>query len=207
MRIKKFVQGPIGTNCYVVQNEETKECFVVDLALWQPSFLTFFQEEGLQAKAVLLTHGHFDHMMGVEKFIEKVPVPVYVMEEEKPLLCDARLNASSSMYGEGFVFSEAQGLRDGQTLSVAGFQVQVIHTPGHTVGGCCYYLPQEGVLFSGDTLFQASVGRTDLPTGSGSQIVRSVREKLFVLPEDTMVYPGHMEETTIGSEKKYNPFV
>ena len=111
------------------------------------------------------------------------------------------------MYGRGYTFSGAEYLKDGQAITIAGFEIHVIHTPGHTAGGCCYYIPAENVLISGDTLFHASIGRTDLPTGSSSQLVRSVREKLLVLPEETRVYPGHMEETTIGYEKKYNPFV
>ena len=111
------------------------------------------------------------------------------------------------MMGTRYTFSDARYIKDGQMLEAAGIEIRVIHTPGHTAGGCCYYIEKEGVLFSGDTLFHASIGRTDFPTGSSSQLVRSVKERLFVLPEETKVYPGHMDETVIGYEKKYNPFV
>lgn len=206
MKIERFVIGPIGTNCYIVINEETKECFGTDPAACPPELVSHIRSTGLKVQAVLLTHGHFDHIMGIDDFVREFPVPVYAHEAEKELLENAQLN-SSAMYGMEYTYSGAEYLKDGQVLTIAGFEIHVIYTPGHTAGGCCYYIPAEHVLISGDTLFHASIGRTDLPTGSSSQLVRSVREKLMVLPEETKVYPGHMEETTIGYEKKYNPFV
>ena len=207
MKIDRFVIGPVGTNCYIVRNEDTDECFVTDPAACPPELVGHIRKEGLNVKAVLLTHGHFDHIMGLDDFLKEFPVPVYAFSEEKPLLESAELNSSLGMFGRPYTFSGAEYVSDGQILHIAGFEIRVIHTPGHTAGGCCYYIPAESVLISGDTLFRASVGRTDLPTGSMGDLVRSVREKLFVLPEETKVYPGHMEETTIGYEKKYNPFV
>lgn len=207
MKIDRFVIGPVGTNCYIVRNEDTDECFVTDPAACTPELVGHIRKEGLNVKAVLLTHGHFDHIMGLDDFLKEFPVPVYAFSEEKPLLESAELNSSLGMFGSPYTFSGAEYVSDGQILHIAGFEIRVIHTPGHTAGGCCYYIPAENVLISGDTLFRASVGRTDLPTGSMGDLVRSVREKLFVLPEETKVYPGHMEETTIGYEKKYNPFV
>lgn len=207
MKIDRFVIGPVGTNCYIVRNEDTDECFATDPAACPPELVGHIRKEGLNVKAVLLTHGHFDHIMGLDDFLKEFPVPVYAFSEEKPLLESAELNSSLGMFGSPYTFSGAEYVSDGQILHIAGFEIRVIHTPGHTAGGCCYYIPAENVLISGDTLFRASVGRTDLPTGSMGDLVRSVREKLFVLPEETKVYPGHMEETTIGYEKKYNPFV
>ena len=207
MKIDRFVIGPVGTNCYIVRNEDTDECFVTDPAACPPELVGHIRKEGLNVKAVLLTHGHFDHIMGLDDFLKEFPVPVYAFSEEKPLLESAELNSSLGMFGRPYTFSGAEYVSDGQILHIAGFEIRVIHTPGHTAGGCCYYIPAENDLISGDTLFRASVGRTDLPTGSMGDLVRSVREKLFVLPEETKVYPGHMEETTIGYEKKYNPFV
>lgn len=207
MKIDRFVIGPVGTNCYIVRNDDTDECFVTDPAACPLELVGYIRREGLNVKAVLLTHGHFDHIMGLDDFLKEFPVPVYAFSEEKPLLESAELNSSLGMFGRPYTFSGAEYVSDGQILHIAGFEIRVIHTPGHTAGGCCYYIPAENVLISGDTLFRASVGRTDLPTGSMGDLVRSVREKLFVLPEETKVYPGHMEETTIGYEKKYNPFV
>ncbi len=207
MKIDRFVIGPVGTNCYIVRNDDTDECFVTDPAACPLELVGHIRREGLNVKAVLLTHGHFDHIMGLDDFLKEFPVPVYAFSEEKPLLESAELNSSLGMFGRPYTFSGAEYVSDGQILHIAGFEIRVIHTPGHTAGGCCYYIPAENVLISGDTLFRASVGRTDLPTGSMGDLVRSVREKLFVLPEETKVYPGHMEETTIGYEKKYNPFV
>ena len=207
MKIDRFVIGPVGTNCYIVRNDDTDECFVTDPAACPLELVGHIRREGLNVKAVLLTHGHFDHIMGLDDFLKEFPVPVYAFSEEKPLLESAELNSSLGMFGSPYTFSGAEYVSDGQILHIAGFEIRVIHTPGHTAGGCCYYIPAENVLISGDTLFRASVGRTDLPTGSMGDLVRSVREKLFVLPEETKVYPGHMEETTIGYEKQYNPFV
>lgn len=206
MKIGKFVLGPVGTNCYIVINEKSSECLIVDPASCPPEFVSYIRNAGLAVKAVLLTHGHFDHIMGLDEVLAQFFVPVYAQEEEEILLKDASYNASVS-YGSAYTFSGASHIKDGQVLELAGMKIRVIHTPGHTIGGCCYYIEAENVLFSGDTLFHDSVGRTDFPTGSQSQLVRSIREKLLGLPEDTVVYPGHMSETTIGHEKTYNPFL
>ena len=144
--------------------------------------------------------------MGIDGFLSEFDVPVYVHEDDADAMEDPALNQSST-YTSGYTFGKAQYLRDRQTLELAGYTFQVIHTPGHTKGGCCYYVASEDVLFSGDTLFQNSVGRTDFVNSSTSDLVHSVREKLFLLPDDTIVYPGHMGETKIGHEKKYNPYV
>ena len=207
MKVGKFVLGPVATNCYIGINEETKECFIVDPATCPPEFVSYIKNAGLTVKAVLLTHGHFDHIMGLDALLKEFSVPVYAHEAEREVLESEQLNSSASMLGQPYSFSGADYVTNRQELRIAGFEILVICTPGHTIGGCCYYIEKEKALFSGDTLFCASVGRTDLPTGDGAQIVRSIREKLFVLPDETKVYPGHMEETTIGYEKKYNPFI
>ena len=203
MKIKKYVVGMIGTNCYLVINEETKESVMVDPGAYPAKVKNAVKEQGLKLKAVLLTHAHFDHIMGLSDVMEDVKVPVYVEEADLPMMTDGESNLSSAYVRGGYRFEEAVPVSDGQQLEIAGFQFRVIHTPG----GCCYYMEQEGVLFSGDTLFQTSVGRSDFPGGSASALVRSVKEKLLVLPEETHVYPGHMEETTIGYEKLHNPFI
>ena len=207
MKVGKFVLGPVATNCYIGINEETKECFIVDPATCPPEFVSYIKNAGLTVKAVLLTHGHFDHIMGLDALLKEFPVPVYAHEAERDVLESEQLNSSASMLGQPYSFSGADYVTNRQELRIAGFEIRVVYTPGHTIGGCCYYIEKEKALFSGDTLFRGSVGRTDLPTGSMGQLVSSVRDRLFVLPDDTKVYPGHMEETTIGYEKKYNPFI
>lgn len=206
MRVERFVTGIISTNCYLAVNEETKQAVIVDPAACPKKMLEYIAGEGLKIEAILLTHGHFDHIMGIDGFLERFPAPVYVHEDDEKVMNDPRLN-QSSIYTAGYTFSGAKYLRDRQTLDLAGYTFEVIHTPGHTWGGCCYYIPSEQVLFSGDTLFQCSVGRTDFETSSTSDLLHSVREKLFQLPDETHVYPGHMGETTIGFEKANNPYV
>ena len=206
MKVEKFVTGIISTNCYLAINEETKQAVVIDPAACPSYLMSHIKSEGLKVEAILLTHGHFDHIMGIDGFLSEFDVPVYVHEDDADAMEDPVLNQSST-YTSGYTFGKARYLRDRQTLELAGYTFQVIHTPGHTKGGCCYYVASEDVLFSGDTLFQNSVGRTDFVNSSTSDLVHSVREKLFHLPDDTIVYPVHMGETKIGHEKKYNPYV
>ena len=207
MKIKKYVVGMIGTNCYLVINEETKETVMVDPGAYPAKVKNAVKEQGLKLKAVLLTHAHFDHIMGLSDVMEDVKVPVYVEEADLPMMTDGESNLSSTYVRGGYRFEEAVPVSDGQQLEIAGFQFRVIHTPGHTQGGVCYYVEKEGVLFSGDTLFCCSVGRSDFATSSTSALIRSIKEKLFLLPDETKVFPGHMGATTIGNEKVNNPYV
>lgn len=200
MKVEKFVTGIISTNCYLVINEDTKQAVVIDPAACPSYLMSHIKSEGLKVEAILLTHGHFDHIMGIDGFLSEFDVPVYVHEDDADAMEDPVLNQSST-YTSGYTFGKARYLRDHQTLELVGYTFQVIHTPGHTKGGCCYYVASEDVLFSGDTLFQNSVGRTDFVNSSTSDLVHSVREKLFLLPDDTMVYPGHMGETKSDMRK------
>lgn len=204
--LQKCILGPVYTNCYFLKNKATDELVIIDPADCPEKIEQKVSQMNGKPVAVLLTHGHFDHIMGIEDFLKAFDVPVYVGREEQPLLADDRLNASS-MYGYHCAYTGAKALEDGQTVECAGTEIHVIHTPGHTVGGCCYYLPEEEALFCGDTLFCGSIGRTDLPTGSSRDLAHSIREKLMILPDETKLYPGHMDESTIGYEKEINPFI
>ena len=206
MKIEKFVLGSMGTNCYLIINEETKELIIIDPATCPDYVVSHVNSNGYIPRAIFLTHAHFDHVMGIDGWVKEFGIPVYLHEEEKKVLEDPELNLSG-VFGASYSYSDVKCLKDGQELEVSGFIFKVIHTPGHTCGGCCYYCAEEGVLISGDTLFYQSVGRSDFPTGSMGTLVRSIKEKLFCLPEDVMVYPGHNDSTCIGDEKKYNPFV
>lgn len=206
MKIEKFVLGSMGTNCYFIINEESKEFVIVDPATCPDYLVSHVKSNGYTPKAILLTHAHFDHVMGIDGWVREFNIPVYLHEEEKQILEDPQLNLSG-VFGTSYSYNKVEGLQDNQILEVAGFQFKVIHTPGHTVGGCCYYEETEGILISGDTLFCRSVGRSDFPTGSMSTLVRSIKEKLFCLPDDVMVYPGHNDLTCIADEKMHNPFL
>lgn len=205
LKINQYVVGPVQTNCYFAINDETKELLVIDPGESPKQLAEKIREEGCTPVAVLLTHGHFDHATGAEELAAEFGIPIYAYEGEKETLEDSNLNVSW-MIGEQKVFHADIFVKDQQELDLAGFHIRVLFTPGHTRGGCCYYLPYEDVLFSGDTLFCCSVGRSDLPGGSTSELVHSVREKLLTLPERTTVYPGHNDVTTIENERMYNPY-
>lgn len=197
--------GALQTNCYIVHNIDTKECIIVDPGDEAEKICRYLTRKELKLQAIFLTHGHFDHIGAVSELKDKYSVPVYAAAEEKDVLQTDSLNMSS-LIDRKMSLSADYWVEDGQKISCLGQEVTCILTPGHTQGGMCYYFPQAGFLFSGDTLFQESTGRTDFPTGSMSRIIRSIREKLFVLPEAVQVYPGHGPKTSIENEKMFNPF-
>ena len=205
IEIKSMTLGMVATNCYLIINKETKEALLIDPADNALRISNVIEENGCTLKAILLTHGHFDHIMALNELKKRYNVPVYAHEEEEDVLKQSSLNMSG-MIGQIYTTQADIYVKDGEHLKLAGLDIIVLHTPGHTKGGVCYYLPEEKVLMSGDTLFHCSIGRTDFPTGSMSQLVRSVKEQLFVLPDDVQVYPGHDSVTSIGYEKQYNPF-
>lgn len=205
-KVEQFCVGPIGTNCYFLINTDTKETVVIDPGAQANYLAAQIKEQELNPVVILQTHGHFDHMDGTQELAQKFQIEVYIHEEEKSVLADPSMNVSK-LFGTAKTYRADQFLKDGQVLHFAGFSIKVIHTPGHTPGGVCFYLEEQKVLFSGDTLFCESAGRTDFPGGSASALVRGIREKLMVLPDDVKVYPGHNQSTCIGYERMHNPFI
>lgn len=216
IKIGRMVLSMCQTNCYFLYRDGEKECVVIDPADNGAQVYGALNKNGFRVTGILLTHGHFDHIWGLDALRDAVnaaaesdglsEIKAYAFEAERELLRDAHKNVSAQA-GRPYTTSADKYLKDGEEITLAGITFRTIATPGHTVGGCCYYVEEAGILVAGDTLFAESVGRTDLPTGSMSTLVRSIREKLMVLPGDTRVYPGHGDSTTIEHEAKYNPFL
>ena len=200
MQIKKYKIGIIDNNNYLCWDENTKDAFLIDATANEQRIVDDIKSLGLNLRYIVLTHGHFDHTTGTKFFQTNFPEAKLVAgKKESKLLYDRDLSK-----GPGGIVADIW-VKEGDELKCGDITLKFIETPGHTSGGICILC--EKVLFSGDTLFQCSVGRTDFPTGDSDQLIESIRTKLFVLPDDTKVLPGHSEETMIGFEKRYNPFV
>ena len=205
IKIGRMVLGVCSTNTYFVYREGSPEAVVIDPADQGDKINAALERNGFQVKAILLTHGHFDHIWGCNELRELSGARVYAYKEEEDVLLSERLNVSSGV-GRPYTVKADYLFEDNEEFELCGIKGKVIATPGHTKGSCCYYFDEAGILVSGDTLFQESVGRTDLPTGSGGTLGRSIKERLLCLPGETKVYPGHGDSTTISYEAKYNPF-
>ncbi len=202
MEIKSVLVSEAYTNCYLVKNEETNEGFIIDPGGSALKISRCVEQMGMKPKAILLTHGHFDHIGAVDELKERYSIKVYVSEEESKFMQNYNNNLSV-FFGEGMIVKPDITIRDGEDLEIAGIKMKFILTPGHTPGSGCFYVEDEGVLFSGDTLFCMSRGRTDFPGGSEREIIDSIRNKLLVLPGETVVLAGHNEQTTIENEKRF----
>lgn len=200
-----LVVGQLGANCYVVGCEETGEAAVIDPGGNVDKIITVIEKRGLTLKYIIDTHGHIDHIAGNDILRETTDAQVLIHELDAEMLSDPMLNLSELM---GFPIELApadRNLNDGNVIEFGKIKFEVIHTPGHTRGGIC--LVGEGAVFTGDTLFNVSIGRTDFPGGNYTTIINSIKTKLLTLPDDTLVYPGHMGSSTIGYERKHNSFV
>lgn len=206
LKIGKITLGSCQTNCYFVYQEDSKRVLFFDPADRGDMIYQKLTDAGFTVEAILLTHGHFDHIWGVERLKELSGAKVYAFEAEEALCMDTSMNISAAA-GRACSVKPDVLLKDGEEVTIGDYRFKAIATPGHTAGSGCFYFEEDKILLSGDTLFQESVGRTDFPTGSMSTLVRSIKDKLMVLPEDVKVYPGHGESTTIGYEKAYNPFL
>lgn len=205
MKVNVFEVGVLSVNCYVISCEETKKACIVDPGGYSCVLSEYINKNQLDVEFILLTHGHGDHFGGLHKFAKEFNAPIYAHEDEKGILNNASLNFSTYVLGTEIAFDADRYLKDNEEIKLGNLILKVIHTPGHSPGGICILV--NDCLISGDTLFNNSVGRTDFPYSSTSQLVNAVKNKLFVLDDDIRVFPGHGPETSIGYEKKYNPFI
>lgn len=203
MKIIRIAIGSYQTNCYLVADEETKAAFIIDPAGDLEQIKNTIDEKSYDLKYIILTHGHGDHIGAVEGLKEAYEAVLLIHEEDAEMLRDHQLNLTFRM-GEKIEIEADQTFRDDETLMVGDLELKFLHTPGHTKGSSCVLV--NDTLFSGDTLFLNSIGRTDLYGGDRRQIIESIKNKLLVLPEETKVYPGHGQSTSIKNELKKNPF-
>lgn len=195
--------GELQTNCYLVYNRP-EQAALIDPGGEAGRILEIIRENRAEIRAILLTHAHFDHMMAAEEIKRAFSAPLMVYEEEGEALADGMMNLSLPMTGRSCRIEAERLLRDGDDVVVGDMTFRVLHTPGHTAGSCCYELCGTDALFTGDTLFWHSYGRTDFPGGSGREMIASVRG-LLALPGDLAVYPGHGPSTTLDEERRANP--
>ncbi|WP_026395489.1 MBL fold metallo-hydrolase [Acetobacterium malicum] len=205
MEVIKKSLGQMGTNCYLIWDEKTLEAAVIDPGFEDQRISQIINENKLQVKYILLTHGHFDHLGGVNQIRQSTGAKVLIHENDADCLLDPRRNLSV-LAGMSMVLEPADGyLNENETITLGTVVIRVIHTPGHSKGGIC--LLAEDQLFAGDTLFNTSIGRTDFADGDLNELLNGIEAKLFILDDATTVYPGHGENTTIGYEKINNPFL
>lgn len=206
MILESLVVGPLGVNCFILGCEETREGVIIDAGEDANRIIAAVESLGLKISQVISTHGHFDHVGANRAVVEHFKARLLIHEADAPMLERAADVARAyGLQGENSPQPE-QFLTDGLEILFGTCRLTVLHTPGHTQGGCCLYLAAEKTVITGDTLFADSIGRTDLPGGSHQQLLESIRTKLFSLPDDVTAYPGHGPETTIGHEKRHNPY-
>lgn len=206
MIFETLAVGPLSVNCFVLGCEQTREGVVVDPGGDVDLIRQVVERHGLTVTTVVNTHGHFDHVGGNRQAKAEFGAQLMIHSSDAPML--ARVAEVARMYGMQGENSPAADafLTDGMKLQFGRQCISVLHTPGHTQGGCCLYLEADKLIITGDTLFADSIGRTDLPGGDHEQLLTSIRSKLFTLPDDVVAWPGHGPETSIGHEKKYNPY-
>ena len=206
MEIITLPLGRIGANCYFLINPEAEDCILIDPGDEPDTVIRKLDSLGLTPKYILITHGHPDHVGAVAELKSVFPETQVMIHEADA----SKMGNRPVMHVQTAPFQEATSdgfYKDGDEVVCEGIRVQVIHTPGHSPGGVCLYVEEDGSLFSGDTLFRASVGRWDFPGGNMADLEASIKDKLYTLPQETVVYPGHSSTTTIGDEMLYNPFI
>jgi hydroxyacylglutathione hydrolase len=207
MDVRAFTVGPVQENCFLFRRDGSDRALIVDPGDEAPLILGAVEQLGLKVEAVLVTHCHFDHVGAVAPVAEATGAPVYVSEIERPVLADIMRYVPFAGIGPYESYEADRTLAGGEKLDLAGFEIDVLFTPGHSPGHLTYSIADEHAIFSGDVLFQGSVGRTDLPGGDWATLLSSIGSLVEGLPADTVVYPGHMGVTSLGAERQTNPFL
>lgn len=207
MKWQQIPVGPLQENTYLLWNDK-KQALIIDPGSEGKRLIEAVQKNSLQLEAILLTHAHYDHIGAVEDVRNAFDIPVYIHKNEQDWLIDPTKNGSArSPFGRITTREADHVIEKAGKLSIGSFSFDVFETPGHSPGSVSYYLPPANVVFSGDALFQGSIGRTDLPGGNHEQLIESIHNYLLTLPEETVVSPGHGPETTIANEMVGNPFL
>jgi hydroxyacylglutathione hydrolase len=207
MDVRMFTVGQVAENSYIFRRAGSDRALIVDPGDEAPKLLGALEELGVTLDGILLTHTHFDHVGAVAPVAKATGAEVWVPKIERPVLADIMSFVPWPGFGPFESYDADHDLEGGEQLQLAGFEIDVLFTPGHSPGHVTFSIPDERVVFSGDVLFQGSVGRVDLPGGDGPTLLRSIRSLIETLPEDTTVYPGHMGVTTLGAERATNPFL
>ncbi|MBI5035303.1 MAG: MBL fold metallo-hydrolase [Chloroflexi bacterium] len=205
MILETLTVGPLGVNCYIVGDDQTREVIIIDPGGNARDILDTLRRDQLKTIAIVNTHAHFDHVIALTEIRAQTHAPFYLHADEVQILSGAQLGASMFGFPMSQPAPAERLLKDGDQVSVGGMALDVLHTPGHTPGGIC--LLHDRHVFVGDTLFQGSIGRTDFPGGDYGTLMRSIRDRLLTLPDETIVHPGHGDATTIGEERQLNPFL
>ncbi|QMT18812.1 MBL fold metallo-hydrolase [Planococcus maritimus] len=208
LKIDRLELGPVQTNCYIISGED-KQCIIFDPGEEAGKIQEVLKRKQLTPLAILLTHAHFDHIGAVDELRDIYKIPVYLHHKERDFLGRPNLNGSGKYAAlpDYRVADADEWISDEQTLEIGPFQMELFHTPGHSPGSVSFYFAKDRFAIVGDTLFSGSIGRTDLTEGSESVLLKSIRDSLLTLPEETFLFPGHGPETTPGQERQHNPFL
>jgi len=207
LEVRQLAVGPIAENCFVVRREDSDKALIVDPGEEADRILAEVEETGAEVEAILITHCHFDHIGAVAPVAKATGAPVYCPEIEVPVLADIMAFVPYAGFGPFESYEADETVKGGETLELAGLDIDVIFTPGHSPGHVTYSVQGEEAIFSGDVLFQGSVGRVDLPGGDGPTLIQSIATLIDSHSAETKVYPGHMGVTTLGAEQQTNPFL